>query len=108
VLIDGTPEIVQLVFVGSRASRVVWPAGAGLVGSGASGAGSGDGVCGLWLRCCDRAAGTYRPGLSPVPVPRLRQVVQRAQRRAAEPRPVPIQCYRPRGAVATALPTYPT
>ena len=34
-----------------------------------SGAGAGDGLRGLRLYCCDRAARAYRPRLSPVPLP---------------------------------------
>ena len=62
--------------VRARARRPVWLAGAALVGSETSGAGIGDGLYGLRLRRCDGAAGAHGPGLSPVPLPRVRQAVQ--------------------------------
>jgi putative transposase len=41
--------------------------------------------CLLWLVGGDGALGRHWPGLSPVPLPGLRQAVQRTQRRGAEP-----------------------
>src|SRR5215212_4776632 len=66
-----------------------------------------DAVLGMRVGSCDRAARAHRPGLSPVPLPRLWQAVQRAQRRCAEPDPVSLRCHRPRGALALALQTGP-
>src|SRR4051794_9196903 len=57
---------------------------------------------------CGSAAVTERPertaGLSPVPLPRLRQAVQRTLRQPPEPHAVPLGRDRARGAVAAALP----
>src|SRR3954470_13752124 len=50
----------------------------------------------------DGATRAHGPGLSPVPLPRLWQAVQRALRHPAEPDPVSLRCHRPRGALALA------
>src|SRR6185437_14949788 len=51
------------------------------------------------------AARAHRARLSSVPLPGLREAVQRSQRRSAEPDAIPERRYRPRGALATALQT---
>src|SRR5689334_20944050 len=89
--------------VRARARQPVWLAKMARVGSRISGVGIGDGVCGLRLRRCDGAAGAHGPGLSPVPLPRVRQAVQRAQRRVAELYAVPLGRDRPGGPVAPPL-----
>ncbi|CAA9427000.1 MAG: hypothetical protein AVDCRST_MAG64-3236, partial [uncultured Phycisphaerae bacterium] len=65
------------------------------------------GVRVLRLRGGDGAAGANHAGLPPVPLPVLRQAVQRAQRRPAEPGAVPFRRRRARGAVALAPPADP-
>src|SRR4051794_1707549 len=62
-----------------------------------------DAVLGMRIGSRDGATRAHRPGLSPVPLSRVRQAVQRAQRRCAEPDPVPLRRHRPRGALAPAL-----
>ena len=47
-----------------------------------------DAVLGMRVGSCDRATGAHRPGLPPVPLPRMRQAVQRALRHRAEPHSV--------------------
>ncbi|MFC7737735.1 IS6 family transposase [Roseomonas sp. GCM10028921] len=49
----------------------------------------GDGLHGVRLHPGYGAAGVHGPGLSPVPLQRLREGVQQAQRRAAEPGAIP-------------------
>src|SRR3954454_15637240 len=49
------------------------------------------------------AARAHGPRLSPLPLPRLRQAVQRALRQPAEPDAVSVRRDRPRGALAPAL-----
>src|SRR4051795_11170967 len=61
-----------------------------------------DAVLGLWVGGRDGATRAHRPGLPPVPLPGLRQAVQRAQRRCAEPGAIPLRRHRPRGALAPA------
>src|SRR5829696_5629612 len=62
-----------------------------------------DAVLGMRIGSRDRATRAHCPGLSPVPLPSLRQAVQRVQRRCAEPGPIPVRCHRARGALAPAL-----
>src|SRR3954471_8853675 len=66
-----------------------------------------DAVLGMWIAGRDGAARAHRPGLSPVPLPRMRQAVQRAQRHSAEPDPVSVRRHRPRSALALALQARP-
>ena len=79
------PGQQEAVLSGFAPAGPVWLAGAALVGSRANGGGIGDGVRVLRLRGGDGAAGAHGPGLPPVPLPRLREAVQRAQRWLAEP-----------------------
>ena len=51
------------------------------------------------LRAGTAEAIAHRPGLSRVPLPHLRQAVQRTLRHAAEPGTLPVRRHRPRGAV---------
>src|SRR5215211_8672452 len=88
--------------VSTRARLADWLARVPGVGFGTSEPGIGDGLCGLRLRRCDGAAGAHGPGLSPVPLPGLRQAVQRAQWWPAEPHPLPLGRDRPGGAVAAS------
>src|SRR3954454_15874275 len=67
----------------------------------------GDAVLGLWVAGRDGAPRARRPGLSPVPLPGVRQAVQRTLRHAAEPNAIPLRCHRARGALASALQTEP-
>src|SRR3954469_18345076 len=67
-----------------------------------------DAVLGLWVGGRDGATRAHRPGLPPVPLPGLRQAVQRALRHPPEPDPVSLRCHRPRGALASARQTEPT
>src|SRR3954469_2612548 len=66
-----------------------------------------DAVLGMWVAGRDGATRAHRPGLSPVPLPTLRQAVQRTQRRRTEPDPVSVRRHRPRGTLAPALQTGP-
>src|SRR4051812_7133660 len=78
----------------------------GLVGYRAASHGGGadeDAVLGMRVGSCDGAARAYRPRLSPLPLPTLRQAIQRALRHAAEPDAVSVRRHRPRGALAPAL-----
>src|SRR5205823_678620 len=45
----------------------------------------GNAMLGLQFGGCDGAAGAHGSGISPVPLPRVRWAIQRAQRRPAEP-----------------------
>src|SRR3954471_310492 len=60
-------------------------------------------VLAMWIASCDGPTRAHRPGLPPVPLPRVRQAVQRALRHSAEPGPAPLRRHRPRGALAPAL-----
>src|SRR3954451_13224343 len=51
----------------------------------------------------DGAARAHGPRLPPLPLPRLRQAVQRALRHTPEPDAVSVRRDRPRGALAPAL-----
>src|SRR5215211_3993791 len=62
-----------------------------------------DAVLGMRIGSRDRATRAHCPGLSPVPLPYVRQAVQRALRHSAEPDPIPVRCHRARGALAPAL-----
>src|SRR3954451_13614887 len=64
-------------------------------------------VLGMRIGSRDRATRARRPGLPPVPLPRVWQAVQRAQRRCAEPGAIPLRYHRPRGALAPALQAEP-
>jgi hypothetical protein len=67
-----TQAMLTLKALGSvrtRANWSVWLSGMALVGSGISGAGSGDELCGLRLRRRGGAAGAHGPGLPSVPLP---------------------------------------
>src|SRR4051794_38639647 len=55
----------------------------------------------------DGAARAHRPRLPSLPLPRLRQAVQRAFRHAPEPDAVSVRRHRPRGALAAALQAEP-
>src|SRR4051812_7593977 len=66
-----------------------------------------DAVLGMRIGGGDRAAGAHRPGLSPVPLPHVRQAVQRALRHSPEPDPIPLRRHRARGALAPALQAEP-
>src|SRR3954467_5800352 len=67
-----------------------------------------DAVLGMRIGSCHGASRAHRPGLSPVPLPYVRQAVQRALRHSAEPDAIPLRCHRPRGALAPALQAEPT
>src|SRR4051794_30568291 len=62
-----------------------------------------DAVLGMRIGSRDGATRAHRPGLSPVPLSRVRHAVQRAQWRCAEPDSVPLRRHRARGALAPAL-----
>src|SRR3954447_14760970 len=81
----------------------------GLVGYRAAshGGADADAVLGMRVGSCDRAARAYRPRLSPLPLPTLRQAIQRALRHSAEPDAVSVRRHRPRGALAPALQAEP-
>src|SRR5215203_4545018 len=81
----------------------------GLVGYRAASHGGvdADAVLGMRIRSCDGATRAHRPGLPPVPLPYVRQAVQRALRYSAEPDPVPLRRHRPRSALALALQAEP-
>src|SRR3954469_14794055 len=49
-----------------------------------------DAVLGMWVAGGDGATGAHSPRLSPVPLPRVRQAVQRALRHSAEPDAIPL------------------
>src|SRR5215203_4466792 len=66
-----------------------------------------DAVYRMWLGSRDRAIRAHRSGLSPVPLPSLRQAVQRALRHSAEPDAVSLRRHRARGALALALQAEP-
>src|SRR3712207_2086773 len=95
--------LVQAVFRSSRwfcqGSRPrLWPTRAGLAMSRLLQRGvDEDAVLGMWVAGRDRAAGAHRPGLPSVPLPYVRQAVQRALRHPAEPGPVSVRCHRTRG-----------
>ena len=55
----------------------------------------------------DGAGRAHRPGLQALPLPRLRQAVQRAHGHGAEPDPVPLRRRRPRRALAPSLQAEP-
>jgi hypothetical protein len=104
---SGEGRSTRLGSVRARANGPVWPAAAPPVGFGTSGGGGLDGLRVLRLRGGGGAAGAHCPGLPPVPLPRLRQAVQRAQRRGAQPGAVPLRRDCSRGALAPALPPDP-
>src|SRR3954447_14009171 len=80
----------------TRAGLAIWPAlAAGRV--------DGDAVRRVRIGGGDGAGRAHRPGLPQVPLPRLRQAVQRALRDAPEPDAVPLRRHRPRGALAAPL-----
>src|SRR5687768_4760060 len=66
-----------------------------------------DAVFGMRIGSRVGATRAHRPGLSPVPLPYVRQAVQRALRHRAEPDPVSLRCHCPRGDLALALQTGP-
>jgi hypothetical protein len=71
-----TGDSGQMILSGLAPSTPIWLTGVPGVGFGTSEPGSGDGLCGLRLVRYDGAAGPHGPGLSPVPLPRVRQAVQ--------------------------------
>src|SRR4051795_6221517 len=78
-----TPEQYRAVLSGLAPLPL---ADGGLVGYRAASHGGvdADAVLGMWIRSRDGAARAHRPGLSPVPLPRMRQAVQRAFRHSPE------------------------
>ena len=82
----------------------LWPARAWPGYTAAPRRGGGEMRCiGMRIGGRDGAARAHRPGLPPVPLPHVRQAVQRALRHPAEPGPVPLRRHRARGALAPAL-----
>src|SRR5215207_5876681 len=85
-----------------------WPARAWLgIGPASHRGVDEDAVYRMWLGSRDRATRAHRSGLPPVPLPSLRQAVQRALRHSAEPDAVSLRRHRPRGALALALQAEP-
>src|SRR3954469_16398310 len=100
-------KLCQRFCQGSR--RRLWPTRAGLAMSRLLQRGvDEDAVLGMQVAGCHGATRAHRPGLSEVPLPPMRQAVQRALWHLAEPDPVSVRWHRPRGALALALQAEPT
>src|SRR3954463_13349354 len=100
----------QAEAIGSVRARAIapWPTRVRLdIGLASHRRADADAVYRMRLASRDGATGADRPGLSPVPLPYVRQAVQRALRHSAEPDPISLRRHRPRGALAPALQAEP-